>query len=266
MGWIILAVLGSLLAAQNPIPLPTIPAKEVAVVAQETKQLAVKVERVWDELHTQLKQNLKRTEELAKRIEQAPDEDKLAMLGDVVKELEEITNAFESIAQKREQIESKLTSMVLVLDRFPQDTAQRIKELEQRKAELLGQISELQKIKSAESEIRIKSREARIRALERQIQFWTDFKKVQDGISRKTGDTAQKINLLLVAIEENGLVYRDELETIKLYGDLQRALSLVADIPMIAELTEEIVASWETVDGLVKTLTDQAAKLFETYK
>ena len=236
--------------------------------SEDIRKIAEKTKEIVEEFYTtgatevfkQIERNLKALDEIINLVENAKDIN--AVIDDVIERLEEITVSYEKIARMRPQIEEDLRKQIGKLREMLRRSRNEIENLKREKMELQSKLNNVGMITDPDIRtIKRKSLEARIKLKEKQIQIWQGFLEIQENIRKAVEQADRTITKFLIVLEENGKVYREALNVVKLQRDIQRAAESMVNIAEIGRLTDAMISSWQDFQHLIEMLTVQMGKL-----
>lgn len=200
-----------------------------------------------------LEANLRELDELVEIVRAAED---LGGIADkVIERMERITESYEEVSVKKEEIEEGFRRGLEKLKELVDKSMQEIEKLGRRQQELEEELKKLryetdQDVRS----IRKESLEKQISFVQMRIELWRDFLQRQGEIEKAAMGTRDDISKFLLILEENAQVYREGLAMMKLHQELQEAITILESIGNVEQLSQRIVASWETLFNLVQSL------------
>ncbi len=216
-------------------------------LAQETKEIVDQVKSQEKGIYQIIDENLKRVKELKEMVQKA--EDPANLYDQVLQELRRIAEDFEKLNEERVKrgLAQRLRSLHQLMGKAQEEVAR-----------LRARISELQaKVWDPDPEIleiKRKGYSQAIRYLQKQVEIWEKFLATQKAISGELRKIEGRVERFLAIIEVNAVVYREALNLLQLQKDIREAQSLLAEIPEIERLAQEMVSTWEILDSLVETL------------
>ncbi len=216
-------------------------------LAQETKEIVDQVKSQEKGIYQIIDENLKRVKELKEMVQKA--EDPANLYDQVLQELRRIAEDFEKLNEERVKrgLAQRLRSLHQLMGKAQEEVAR-----------LRARISELQaKVWDPDPEIleiKRKGYSQAIRYLQKQVEIWEKFLATQKAISGELRKIEGRVERFLAIIEGNAVVYREALNLLQLQKDIREAQSLLAEIPEIERLAQEMVSTWEILDSLVETL------------
>ncbi len=173
---------------------------------------------------------------------------------EVLSELRRITEEFEALVEDEGKIKRELLSREQSLKRLTQKARERLAELKARKFELERELASFHHPDPELVEDRRRGLTQAIKYVQKQIEHWERFLTTQEGIEDAAGVIEQHVERFLIIAETNALVYREALNLLELERDIREAARLLAEVPELERLAQEMVAHWEVLDNLVEEL------------
>jgi methyl-accepting chemotaxis protein len=221
-------------------------------LAQETKEVVEQAKGIERTVYQVISQSVQRLKELKEEVEKAPDP--LKLLDKVIKELEQITRDFERMARREEEIERDLLSKQRALHHLVDRASEELQRLKLKKADYDQKSQTTTDPEKKEGYGRVS------RYVQTQIEVWEEFLRTHEGIEEQMKGIDQRVDRFLSTIEMSALVYREGLNALELLRDIREAQALLAEIPEIERLTQEMITSWQVLDSLINELFTFAAQ------
>lgn len=176
------------------------------------------------------------------------------LYNEVLSELRRITEEFEALVEDEGKIKRELLAREQSLKRLTQRAKERLSELKARKSELERELASFYHPDPELVEDRKRGLAQAIKYVQRQIEHWERFLTTQEGIEDAAEVIERHVERFLIIAETNALVYREALNLLELERDIREAARLLAEVPELERLAQEMVAHWEVLDNLVEEL------------
>lgn len=173
---------------------------------------------------------------------------------EALRKLQKITESFEDLAKDEGRIEREILSPQRRLKRLTGRSQEELSRLRARKSELQRELATFQHPNPNIVEIKKKSLSQTIKYVEKQIETWEQFLSTQRAIETEARKINERVEEFLIVVEANAVLYREALNLLELQRDIREASALLAQIPEIERLTQEMVNHWDILDSLVEEL------------
>ena len=230
------------------------------------QELATATQKIVDEVKKQdtsvfeeIQKNIDMVNELKSDIETSRESDKQKLLNNVVNDLEKVTESYEDLSGRREEIRKTLLKEIDAIE----DLQGKVQKETARLNELRNDYSnKLKTFNDPDPEI-VRTRKAAlaqaIKYIDMQLQLWSEFYSTEKQIRDETVVVQQRIDSFLSVIESSAILFREGLNLLKLQSDINDALSLFTqDLPRMEQLSRDMEQSWSHMDTLVNTLTSMS--------
>ena len=230
------------------------------------QELATATQKIVDEVKKQdtsvfeeIQKNIDMVNELKSDIETSRESDKQKLLNNVVNDLEKVTESYEDLSGRREEIRKTLLKKIDAIE----DLQGKVQKETARLNELRNDYSNtLKTFNDPDPEI-VRTRKAAITQaityIDMQLQLWNEFYSTEKQIRDETVIVQQRIDSFLSVIESSAILFREGLNLLKLQRDINDALSLFTqDLPRMEQLSRDMEQSWSHMDTLVNTLTSMS--------
>lgn len=227
-------------------------AQSPKLLAERTKGLVEGVKATEKSVYQVLAENLAGLKALRTKVRESKEPSQL--LNEVLKELRRITKDFERMARREARIEEDILGKVRALHRLGDNAREEIERIRLKKADMERKLQTITDPDPTIAEMRRRAYSQTINYLRKQIEIWERFLQTHHQIEEEVKKIDKRVERFLTAIELSALVYREGFNTLQLQKDIQDAQALLREIPEIEQLTQEMVASWQTLDSLVEEL------------
>jgi hypothetical protein len=228
-------------------------------LATATQKIVNEVKEQDNSVFEEIQKNIDMVNELKSDIENSKESDKQKLLNNVVNDLEKVTESYEDLSGKREEIRKTLLKKIEAIE----DLQGRVQKETARLNELRNDYSTtLKTFNDPDPEI-VRTRKAAltqtIQYVDMQLQLWSEFYNTEKQIRSETAVVQQRIDSFLSVIESSAMLFREGLNLLKLQRDINDALSLFTqDLPRMEQLSRDMEQSWSHLDTLVNTLTSMS--------
>jgi len=228
-------------------------------LATATQKIVNEVKEQDNSVFEEIQKNIDMVNELKSDIENSKESDKQKLLNNVVNDLEKVTESYEDLSGKREEIRKTLLRKIEAIE----DLQGRVQKETARLNELRNDYSTtLKTFNDPDPEI-VRTRKAAltqtIQYVDMQLQLWSEFYSTEKQIRSETAVVQQRIDSFLSVIESSAMLFREGLNLLKLQRDINDALSLFTqDLPKMEQLSRDMEQSWSHLDTLVNTLTSMS--------
>jgi hypothetical protein len=233
------------------------------------QELATSTQKIVDEVKEQdnsvfeeIQKNIDMVSKLKSDIETSRESNKQKLLNHVIDELEKVTESYEDLSGRREEIRGTLLKKINAIE----DLQGKIQKETARLNKLRNDYSNTLKTFSDPNPEIVRTRKAAltqaIKYIDMQLQLWSEFYSTEKQIRDETVVVQQRIDSFLSVIESSAILFREGLNLLKLQRDINDALSLFTqDLPRMEQLSRDMEQSWSHLDALVNTLTSMSINI-----
>jgi chromosome segregation ATPase len=223
-------------------------------LASDTKEAIQEIKDKENTTFRTLDENVKRVNQLKARVQTTA-----VPADEVINELQSISNAFEGMVGRKEQIRTELLKKITNLQELRSKSQQEMASLQLKQADYQNQLRKLSDPNPEIVRVKQKAISQAARYVDTQLQIWQQFAETQRAIEGEVANVKQRIEEFMAIMESSVIVYGEALNLLKLQRDIQDALSVFSqDLPEIQRLAQEMEQSWDNVDALVQTLVSVA--------
>ncbi len=233
------------------------PVDDFTVIKNNIAQLVEKVATHGaGEAYQQIEENIKIIGELPKQMDAAKTEEK--KVEPLIHGLKSISRSYAAIAAMRESIVDSNKKSMENLQVYREQTTQRAHKTKQQIQTLRNRILALQKqeknsrdsVAQTMREVSLRGYQQTMRSLERQLEIWNEFGKIQDALRVKLNAHQQNLGLLLHILQINSMVYREASYVLELRKNLPDAQAVLTGLSDVVGVLDELEKSWSEVSGL----------------
>lgn len=227
------------------------------VLASDTQKIVNQVEANSDDVFAEIQSNIDMVTDLKAKVQQTQIDGKPLSLDDVIRDLQKVTQSYESLANDHQGIKAGLLKKITRLEDMQSDVSKQIQSLQQKKTDYQKQLKSINDPDPAIVATRQNALTQAITYVDDQIALWQSFSAIQTNIIAETDNVQKTIDSFLNAIDSSAIVFREGLNLLSLQRDLNDAMSLFTqDLPTMEQLTSDMQASWNNLDYLVEALTN----------
>ena len=205
-----------------------------------------------------IKKANKYLEETNRNLMLTEKKDKKKALKEFVQNYKEIVEFYVDVTKEQNVIKIKQELMGYYDETvlFCDSLAKMEEDLKIFKEDCLAQIKVCEKETSKESAVKKARLEAEYKNAERQEKMISDFKNNYQRLIPEMKKVQSDVDFFIFTLQETAKVYESAYRTVELSMNISNAIDNIQELTSLDELTNEVMTSWENLDGILDSLTD----------
>ena len=208
-------------------------------------------------------ENVKKANQLLadtnKNLQKAEKKDKKNILKTFVNDYKEIVDFYVDITNEKKvlKIKNELLEYYENTIEFYDNLSVMENDLKIFKENCLAQIKTYDEIELSKEDKLIKSRiEAEYNHAEKQEKMIRDFKTNYERLIPEMKKVEDDIDYFILTLQETAKIYESAYRTVELSMNISNAIDNIQEFTSLNDLSDEVMKSWDNLDGILDNLTD----------
>ncbi len=232
---------------------------DIPEITKETKENVTGLKNLSENyVIKNIKKANKYLEETNRNLMLTEKKDKKKALKEFVQNYKEIVEFYVDVTKEQNVIKIKQELMGYYDETvlFCDSLAKMEEDLKIFKEDCLVQIKACEKETTKESAVKKARLEAEYRNAERQEKMIRDFKNNYQRLIPEMKKVQSDVDFFIFTLQETAKVYESAYRTVELSMNISNAIDNIQELTSLDELTNEVMTSWENLDGILDSLTD----------